>query len=229
MSDIKINGNTYSGVESIKLMKADNSGYATYKENAAETNSFTDILISGGYDIGDFESDDGSPNINWLTGLGGGTVSFPHATAANGAVTNSSFTNLLLPNVIAITSHRTADGLYPVGSKFSANVITGTLDLSSLTSIQNANQAFQKLKVGTLKLGALPSHNGIFSSAQITNLLWNISASITDSNVVTAVNTATSITNLYVPADRATAIQELVTAGTITKVTNVYSIDDWRD
>ena len=231
MSNVKVNGNIYNNVESIQLMKADGSGYAKYTEGATAAADFRDVLTAGGYtDIGDYENDGANVYIGWLEKCGGGTIAFPAATAAKGSVKNAKFANLLLPNVVSMSSAMSASGDYPSASVFSQTDVTGVLDLGSLASIQNSMNVFQNCNIGTLKLGALGFSNLFIGGATITNFIWNCpQADLSNSNFVTNMNAATKITNLYVPAAQVSEWQTMISNGTFTKITNVYSIDEWED
>ena len=231
MSNVKVNGNIYNNVENIQLMKADGSGYAKYTEGAAAAADFRDVLTAGGYTkIGDYENDGANVYIGWLEKCGGGTIAFPAATVAKGSVKYAKFDNLLLPHVASMNSASTASGDYPAPSVFTNTDVTGVLDLGSLASIQNGMNVFQNCNIGTLKLGALAYSNLFIGSATITNFIYdNPTTDLGNSNFVTNMNAATQITNLYVPADQLSAWQEKISNGTFTKITNVYSIDEWED
>ena len=232
MSNVKVNGNTYNNVTSIKLMKADGSGYAEYKEGAEDVADFRDMLTAGGYtNIGDYESNEPAPYIGWLEKCGGGSISFPKATTAKGSVKNASFENLLLPNVVSMNSALSASGDYPGSSVFTQTDVTGVLDLSSLTNIQNSFNVFQNCNIGTLKLGGFNLCNNMIGSATITNFIWNVPTTTNPDmpNFAVLMNGATKITNLYIPADIVGTWQTLIDNGTLTKIENLYSIDDWED
>ena len=232
MSNVKVNGNTYNGVTSIKLMKADNSGYAEYKEGAEAAEDFRDMLTAGGYtNIGDYESNEPAPYIGWLDKCGGGSISFPSATTAKGSVKNAKFENLLFPNVISLKSAISASGDYPGASIFSQTDVTGVLDLSSLADIQNGYGTFQNCNIGTLKLGRFNLINNMIASATITNFVWNVPSTTHPNmtNFAALMNSATKITNLYIPADIVGTWQTLIDNGTLTKIENLYSIDEWED
>lgn len=226
MSNVKVNGNTYNGVESIKLMKADNSGYAEYKENAADTDTLFDTLIAGG-NIGDRVIEGASPVLNWMQNVEGGTISAPYATSACANINYSKFDNLLFPNVTTFNTYAgPATKKYMRGSNFEGTDVTGVLDLSSLATVTNNTVQFKYCTIGTLKLGSYTgTQSSLLSGATITNLVWNLPGS----GVTTHLNSATKITNLYVPASLVSEMQTMVADGTLTKVTNVYSIDEWED
>lgn len=231
MSDVKVNGNTYNGVESIKLMKADGSGYAEYKEGAEAADSLMDTLIANG-SLGDIERDDASPCLEWLSGYTVGTVSFPYATTLNGVPSKVTAENLLLPNVSSIAS--VACGKSGWKNRSFANCkITGVLDLSGLDSVLNNACQFTTSEIGTLKLGAYAPAANIWNAAIFTNLV--LSRLTFDGLTETAFSTwftyfnGATITNLYVPADVKETIQAKIDAGTLTKITNLYTIDDWED
>lgn len=231
MSNIKVNGNTYNDVSSVRFMKADNSGYATYKEGASDTDTMFDTLINQN-SIGDYESDLAKPNLNWLSDVSAGTVSFPYATSAYACVEYCRFDNLLLPNVTQLEASKGVGARnYMKVSKFSGCIVTGVLDLTSLETVSNNTVNFQYCNIGTLKLGSYVGNTNLLSNVTIENLVWNMpdSTGLAETTCTTTLNAATAITNLYVPSARVDEIQALIDDGTITKITNVYSIDDWED
>lgn len=226
MADVKVNGNTYNGITHIQLVKAEGGAYEVYKEGAA----LIDVLLAGCNDsIGDIEIDTTELCLNWMQQIKGGTWSFPNATTAYGGPKHSKFDNLLMPNVTAINQNYGVTSMpYQITSTFNGTVVTGTLDLSSLATAQNNTVGFNGCTIGTLKLGSYCPVVNIWQGATITNLLfYNITADqITDNSFFRA---NPKVTNLYIPADCVDAVQALVDDGTITGVTNVYSIDDWSE
>lgn len=232
MSDIILNNNTYNGVTSVKLMKADNTGYATYTEDAQEADTLLDTMLNR-ESVGDITSDNANPLLTWMRGLEFGTVSFPNATKMYMNIGYCKFANLLLPNVTQANTYiGKGKQQNMLSTIFTGNIVTGVLDLSSLTTVQNNTLKIDYCRIETVKLGngVLSPNSGMFTQSEITNLIWNVSeTNMSDSGLTSRLNAATSITNLYVPSERVSAIQALVTGGTITKVTNVYSIADWSD
>lgn len=229
MSNIILNGNTYNDVTSVKLLKSDNTGYAEFTEDSAVTDTTLDKMLAG-ESLGDITDSSAYPNLTWMVGLDFGTVSFPSATKAYLRIQYCEFANLLLPSVVnAYTASNGTQG-YMMPSKISGVKVTGICDLHSLTTVQNRTLNFEYCNFGTLKLGDGNFNDTMFNNTTITNLVWNISsATLDDTGVKGRLNYATAITNLYVPSDRVSAIQALVTGDNITKVTNVYSIADWSD
>lgn len=232
MSNVKIGNNTYSGIKSIRLMNADNSGYAEYVEGADAGDALQEQMFSGAASLGDITSDATSCWIGWLSSTHFGTLSLPQCVSLTGGIQWATGENVLIPNAQNCASFKgggTAD--YRIGASYNGISISGTLDISGLTTWQNAGAMFQYASIGTLKLGAFTGGNDQrFSSATIGNLVWNVSESaVPDDKLKTLLNKATSIANLYIPSNRVTAISALVGSGDITKVTNVLSIDDWSE
>ena len=92
---------------------------------------------------------------------------------------------------------------------------------------------FTTSEIGTLKLGAYAPSANIWNGAVFTNLVLTSMtlAPFVDSalaNWFTYLNGAT-ITNLYVPAEWVSSVREKIDEGKLTKITNLYSIDDWED
>ena len=226
MSDIKVNGNTYNGVTCVKLMKADNSGYATYTEGAV-ADSYLDRMLSGNYgDVYDERS--GEVSIGFLTNGVGGTINLPNATVLNGVCRFGVYENLLFPKAAKI--EYTATGQV-ASSNFFGTTVSGTLDLSGTVGNHGNNAMFQYAIIGTLKLGSVAPHNNMFMSATITNLVWNNTDTTADKmggSTGLKGNNA-SITNAYVPDAFYDAIKALMDAGTLTTVTNLYKISEWSD
>ena len=228
MSNVNVNGNIYNNVESIQLMKADGSGYAKYTEGSEAADSMLDTLLSGD-SLGDIQRDDSKPCIEWLSGRTFGTVSFPYATSVNGACERVTAENILLPNVSTFNAVSTGNnGWRSYG--FINCKITGVLDLSSLDTVLNNATSFKYSVIGTLKLGSYAPGANIWGSVVVTNLVWYglTSDRFSNSTFQSYFKNAT-VTNLYVPADLVDTVNEKITDGTLTKVANVYSIDDWED
>ena len=228
MSNVKVNGNTYNDVTSVKLIKADGSGYAEYKEGAEATDTLLDKLLNRQH-LGDIELDDASPCLEWLSGYEFGTLSCPYATTLKGSLERVTAENVLLPNISTVNPTSTGNnGWADYG--FMNCKITGVLDLSKLATVQNNSVKFTASQIGTLKLGSyFPSAN-IWASSVITNLVvYGLTdANFGNSGFWTYFGGAT-ITNLYVPASVKDAVQAKITEGTLTKITNLYSIDEWED
>ena len=230
MSNVKVNGNTYNGVTSVKLALADGTGFATYAEGAV-TSDITDILLSGA-ELGDMTNDTVSTvNLNVFYGRTCGTVKFTNAAEVFGSAERIAADNLLLPKVTKWNYLN-----YQFTTLRSCNV-PGTIDLSGITSAQPANQSFYGSVIGTLLLGKIHPHNGMFQNAKITTLVWN------NPDIEAGDGTTTSgmagqqglncsgatLTNVYVPDTLYDAIKALKDAGTLTSVTNLYKISEWSD
>lgn len=226
MSNIKVNGNTYNGVTCVKLMKADDSGYATYTEGAV-ADSYLDRMLSGNYgDVYDERS--GEVSIGFLSFGEGGTVNLPNATVLNGACRAGVYENLLFPKAATLEYVATAPAIM---SNFYQTTVSGVLDLSGIAGNRGNNGLFQGAIIGTLKLGSVAPHNNMFNGAAITNLVWNNTDTTADKmGGGTGLKGATAgITNAYVPDAFYDAIKALMDAGTLTTVTNLYKISEWSD
>ena len=227
MSNIKVNGNTYNGVTCVKLMKADDSGYATYTEGAV-ADSYLDRMLSGNYgDICDERS--GEVNIGFLTNGEGGTINFPNAAILNGVCRAGTYENLLFPKAAKI--EYTVIGKQVASSNFYSTTVSGALDLSGIAGNIGNNGMFQNASIGTLKLGSMSPHNNMFGGAAITNLVWNNTDTTADKmggNLGLKGNNA-AITNAYVPDAFYDDIKALMDAGNLTTVTNLYKISEWSD
>lgn len=229
MSNVKVNGNTYNDIHTLRLMKSDNSGYATYTEGAVETDTLFDKLVSG-ESIGDYECDLATPILNWMAHITAGTVSLPYATSGYACVQYSKFDNFLMPNATKLESLLgPGTKSYMLSSKFEGCNVTGVLDLSSLETVMNNTVTFRYSNIGTLKLG---SYKGIASNllanVTISNLVWNMPAGISDTDLKLYFGTGT-FTNVYIPSERVSEVQALIDNGDITKITNLYSIEDWEE
>lgn len=226
MSNIKVNGNTYNGVTCVKLMKADNSGYATYTEGAV-ADSYLDRMLSGNYgDVYDERS--GEVSIGFLSFGEGGTISLPNATVLNGACRGGVYENLLFPKAATLEYVATAPA---VTSNFYQTTVSGVLDLSGIVGNCGNNALFQNATIGTLKLGSVAPHNNMLMGATITNLVWNNTDTTADKmgGASGLKGNNASITNAYVPDAFYDAIKALMDAGTLTTVTNLYKISEWSD
>lgn len=227
MSNVKVNGNIYNDVTSVKLMKADNTGYATYTEGAVE-DSYLDRMLSGNYgDIYDERS--GEVNIGFLTNGEGGTINFPNAAILNGVCRAGAYENLLFPKAAKI--EYTVVGKQVSSSNFYSTTVIGVLDLSGIAGNTGNNGMFQNAVIGTLKLGSVAPHNNIFNGATITNLVWNNTDTTSDKmgGNMGLKSTNAVITNAYVPDAFYDAIKALMDAGNLTTVANLYKISEWSD
>lgn len=227
MSDIKVNGNIYNGVTSIKMMKADDSGYAEYKEGVEEaTDTLMDVMLSNG-NVGNIESDSGNPLLSWMHGLKFGTVSFPYATKASGPINSAHFDNLLLPNVTDFPNHGGNGSFsYRMASGIQNCNIPGVLDLSSLATSLNNTMNFAGSAIGTLKLGSYVPKS--WNSTTITNFVWYGMPESAMSDAAFTMYFSATVTNMYVPAGLVDAVQAQIDEGKW-KITNLYSIDEWED
>ena len=231
MSNVKVNGNIYNDITSVKLMKSDESGYAEYVEGAEVRDSLLTTLLDSGSNLGDIGGDDAAPCLEWLTGYTMETVSFPYATTLNGVPSKVTAENLLFPNVSSIASIACGKGGWRTRG-FTNCKITGVLDLSSLDSVMNNACQFTASEIGTLKLGAYAPAANIWNGAIFTNLV--LSRLAFDGLTETAFSTwftyfnGATITNLYVPTELVSTVQEKIDEGKLTKITNLYSVDDWE-
>ena len=230
MSNVKVNNNTYTDVTSVKLTLADGTGYATYTEGAV-ADSYLDKMLSANYgDICDERS--GTIKMSFLAYSTAGTVSFPNATKIEGNATYVVADNILFPKAASYE-------YYPgvgISTVFKDAKISGTLDLSGLTG-SGGNQTFMNSNIHTLKLGKMEPHNGVFTNATITNLIWNNPAAAVGKPgefhgmcglCGLSINGA-KITNAYVPDDLYDTIKAFVDDGTLTTVTNLYKVSEWSD
>lgn len=226
MSNVKVNGNTYNGVTSVKLMKADDSGYATYVEGAV-ADSYLDKMLSGNYgNIYDERS--GEVSIGFLSFGEGGTINFPNVTVLNGACRGGTYENLLFPKVATLEYVATSPA---VSSNFYQTTVSGVLDLSGITGNIGNSALFMYATIGTLKLGSIAPHNNMFHTAVIDTLVWNNTDTTADKMGGGAGLKASeaSFTNVYVPDAFYDDIKALMDAGTLTTVTNLYKISEWSD
>lgn len=223
MSDVKVNGNAYNGVGSIRLMKVDGSGYATYTEGIAEADPMIGKLIAAG-NLGNIEEEVGNVYLSWMAGLKFGTVSFPYATKATGFPHSCTFENLLLPSVVdfggAVGSGK--DG-YRLPNGIQNCIITGSLDLSKVATSLNSALNITNCRIGTLKLGSYMPGWGP------TNIITNALIPCFTTEYGISYFKSMTITNLYVPTDVVEHVRSLMTNGSLPNITNVYSIDEWED
>lgn len=220
MSNVKVNGNTYASISSVRLPLADGSGYATFTEGAMVDNT-VNLLISQ-CDRGDMTFEDVTDAYISAFGYNsGGTISFPNAAVVRGLCNKGNYDNMLFPKATKID--QCVSG---IASTFNGSTISGTLDLSALTSNAINNQIFYGTTIGTLLLGAYAPRDGIMGKATITNLWWNNTA-ITAGDFATALDEVTAVTNLYLPDAVYDDFKALMDDGTITGVTNLYKISEW--
>lgn len=223
MSNVKVNGNTYNGVTSVKLALADGTGYATYSEGMV-TSDITNDILSGSLS-GDYENSEITRlNTSFLQHQNVGTLSFPNAVTMFGMTqTIVTAENLLLPKVAKIEYRNNTF------CSFRAT-ITGVLDLSGMESAGSTlNQVFMGSKIETLKIGKMSPANMMFSNATITNLIWNNTDTTADKMAGDQGLNCTNakITNAYVPDALYDEIKALKDAGTLTTVTNLYKVSEW--
>ena len=225
MSNVTVNGNMYNDVASIRLMKADGSGYAEYMEGAAAVDSTVDNMLAT-RDFGSIEGENAGVYLGWMRGFRFGTVSFPYATTASGEINSCTLENLFLPSVVGFS---VAAGNGVAANTMSVGItnckIPGVLDLSSLTTSMNSAMKIGGCTIGTLKFGTyMPTNWG--GGTTITNAIM---PGFTANFNTLYFKTAVTIENLYVPADVVEHVRSLIADGTLTKITNVYSIDEWED
>jgi hypothetical protein len=231
MSNVKVNGNAYNDVTSVRLPLADGSGYAVYSEGqSTDENAFLDNMLSGGGG-GDYANDT-ITKLNHCTLTGGtyGTLSFPNVVGLVGGSAKIVASNLLIPNALNCE----------LPAQFGASEISGTLDLRKYTAgIHGTTPAYgtnstihyllNGANIGTLRLDALNSYRGnAFNNSTITNLVWGGADLIAD-NIKGDLNSATAITNLYITDAIYDDVAALISAGTITKVTNLHKYSEWSD
>lgn len=232
MSNVKVNGNTYNDVSSIRLMKADNSGYATFVEGETSGGDYLQSLMDAsgasfpGYDNSDLT---GEVSLGWLCGVNNANaeVNLPNVTKISGGIPSATLKSIKVPKATTLGGGKVAMWFQ----------IRGTYDLLDFSGIVSGtwNQTFYGCQIGTLKLGAFVPSNGAFQNATITNLIWN-NPNITPRTDATSaelmaggqgLNSATTITNAYVPDVYYDEIKALKDAGTLTKVTNLYKLSEW--
>lgn len=227
MSNVKVNGNTYNDVTSVKLALADGTGYATYSEGQSQDeNTMFDALMTGD-NLGDYTNDELTQfNPVPLSYLTFGTWSLPNAAKISGGnIYNFNCENLLLPGVVGLLNNG-----YP---QFRGVKITGVLDMRSYTTggTNAASLSFflYGATVGTVRLDSMNLAAGnMFGSSTITNIVWG-GASLTADGIKTALNAATAITNLYITDVIYDDVAALIADGTITKVTNLHKYSEWSD
>lgn len=226
MSNVKINGNTYNGVDEVRLMKADESGYAIYKEGQEAAENILDIAVARGA-VGSYRNEAGSVCLSVFCGLNLGDLEFPFATSATGGVTACKASRVLLPNVTTLNVDESFGATkYNLSAGFQQSDI-GLLDLSGLTTSMNNACKFTGAKIGTLKLGGYFPAANLWNGTKITNAILS-GFSTADATGIAYFSNAT-ITNMYVPADKLAEAQQLKSEGKLSKVTNIYSIADWSD
>lgn len=226
MSNVKVNGNTYNGVTSVKLPLADGSGFATYAEGAVTdnvTSSILDASISGNLTNEDITT----ISLNCFQYTTVGTLNFPNAVKMKGSASDLIAENVLLPRVSSINTASVPN--------FRNSKISGVLDLSALpNTIIGMNQTFCNATIGTLKVGEMPCHNMCLTNTTITNLVWALDVLDVDGNpkIVTNLGLACAglkATNVYVADSVYDAVNASIVDGTITTVTNLYKISEWSD
>lgn len=226
MSNVKVNGNTYNGVTSVKLPLADGTGYATYAEGAM-ADSYLDKMLSANYgDIYDERS--GDADMSFLAYSKAGTINFPNVTYIRGNANYVVADNILFPKAAGI-QYDMSKGIYSI---FKSANISGVLDLSGLNvGTGHGNQTFMGATIGTLKLGVWPAHNMMFANAKITNLVWDYPDATVDMMAGTNAlkGSGASFTNAYVPDALYDGIKALMDDGTLTTVSNLYKISEWSD
>lgn len=229
MSNVKVNGNTYNEVTSVRLPLSDGTGYATFDEGGSSNQDIYDMFFTKGADLGDVESNVDFVDIRALNGHPFGTANFPAASKIRGNLGNVTFDNLLAPNAGALHT-----SVNDPGFALRSCIVSGTVDLRNADpaggGYPNLNQTFYGSTIGTLLIQKFPNVNDLFLNATITNLYWN-NPDITAGNMAGAqgLQSATAITNAYVPDTLYDGIKALMDAGTLTNVTNLYKISDWSD
>lgn len=229
MSNVKVNGNSYADISSLRLPLADGSGYAVYKEGQSqEANSVLDLLMTGD-NLGDYTDEELTQfNPGVLTYRTFGTWNLPNVVRFGDSGNVNAFVgeNLLLPNVTT-----TVGNAYP---QFRGCKISGVMDCRKYNgnAVGNPSLSFfvYSATIGTLRLDSLKyiRGNSTFGSATITNLVLGADSLIAD-DVRAAVNGATAITNLYITDAIYDDVAALISAGTITKVTNLHKYSEWSD
>lgn len=228
MSNVKVNGNTYNGVESVKLELADGTGYVTYSEGQVTSDITNDIL--NGNISGDYRNEEITTlNLACFAKTTVGTLDFPNVTKCFGKC-NINAENILLPNLSDFDTTINHNLM-----SFAQSNITGTLDLSGFVSKIGLNQTFYNAKIGTLLIGKMVRHNMMFTNATIENLVW--ANDETGSDGVPAIISAhqglisdgVKITNAYVADSVYEAVKAKIDDGTITTVTNLYKVSEWSE
>lgn len=233
MSNVKVNGNIYNDVTSIKLMKADDSGYAEYMEGATTGGDYMLELLNGqvensfkGYENSELT---GTACLSWLSGLNApdAEVILPNVTRIEGGLDHNGKAKLKSIRVPKAAAFEKGN----MNTWFQCKGTIEFVDFSGLTG-GTFNQTFYGGTYGTLKLGKYPGgKNGTFQNATITNLIWN-NPDLTASVMATengGLNQAKSITNAYVPDTLYDEIKALMDAGSLTSVTNLYKVSEWSD
>lgn len=232
MSNVKVNGNTYADISSVRLPLSDGSGYAVYAEGQSQDENAVLTNMLTGAEIGDYTNDEITEvNLNAFGTLTCGTLSFPNATTytpANMSSNPITCDNLLLPNLVG---HAVGKTLALRGIKAS-----GVLDLRKLTL--NGTTGTTPLltfflygaTVGTLRIDSLNCHreNQTFQNSTIGTIVWG-GADLVASEVATCVSNATSITDLYITDAIYDDVAALIADGTITKVANLHKYSEWSE
>lgn len=222
MSNVKVNGNTYNDVTSVKLALADGTGFATYSEGAV-TDNVTNSILDGSLSGNLFNEDILTVSLNCFQKCSVGTLSFPNAVKMSGSADSLTAENVLLPKVSA----------FAAVPNFRLANISGVLDLSGMVSLTGLNQTFYNATIGTLKIGKMAPHNMCLTNATITNLIWGNDTAGTENNTVPGGQglrcAGLTVTNAYVADSVYDTVRELMDDGTITSVTNLYKISEWSD
>lgn len=226
MSNVKVNGNAYNDITSVRLPLADGSGYAVYEEGqSAEDSALLNNILSGS-ECGDLISDNVVElNNSALSYCTFGVVSLPNAVKFNGLYCyNLTAADVLLPNIL--TSNKGA-------ATFSGANISGTLDLrkycrdSTYGSISWLQNFLWNCTIGTVRIDSLNGYRSTaFNGSTITNLVWG-GADLTAAGITADLNGAKAITNLYITDAIYNDVAALIGDGTITKVTNLYRYSEW--
>ena len=226
MSNVKVNGNTYSGVTSVKLPLADGNGYATYTEGAV-TDNMTNALLDGSISGNITNEEILTVSLNCFLKCSVGTLNFPNAVKMRGSAQGIVAENILLPKVSSIDK-----AAVPA---FRDAVISGTVDLSGMPYMvgMGLNQTFYGATIGTVKLGKTVKHNGVFQNATVTNVVWGLDSFSNEQPDIAGIqglgSTGAKITNAYVADSVYEQVKALMDNGTLTTVTNLYKISQWRD
>ena len=227
MSSVKVNSNTYADISSVRLPLSDGSGYAVYTEGQSQNeNAVFDALMAGD-NLGDYTNSEITKfNPVVLSYRTLGTWNLPNvATVMGGNIQNFTAANLLMPGALGCSNP------YP---QFRGGKVTGVMDFRSYngnSGLGNASLSFfvYGMTIGTLRLDALNLVGGsMFGTATITNLVWG-GANLTADGIKAVLNAAASITNLYITDAIYDDVAALISAGTITKVTNLYKYSEWSD
>lgn len=229
MSNVKVNGNTYNGVTSVKMLLADGSGYATYTEGAV-TDDVTAKILDGSISGDIINENITTISLNCFAKSNVGTLNFPNAVKMRGSAEGLVAENILLPRVSSVDSSSLPN--------FRNAKVSGTIDLSAMPeTIIGMNQTFYGATIGTLKIGEMPPHNMCLANVTIINLVWNFTKSTeisTTNNISIAGAQALkcsglTVTNAYIPDNLYEGVKALIDDGTLNTVTNLYKISEWSD